>query len=121
MRLYYKLPQCIRVFLMNRILKNPYRTKELMGTAVITTVGTAGHISGWIIPKAMHNLCFALGPIAKKPWVVENRIEIRDILHLTVLIDHDVVDGIPAARFVASLLNRIQRGADGTVTKDAGK
>jgi pyruvate/2-oxoglutarate dehydrogenase complex dihydrolipoamide acyltransferase (E2) component len=81
-----------------------------MGTALITSVGTAGHLSKWVIPKAMHNLCFALGPILKKPWVVANRIEIRDILHLTVLIDHDVVDGAPAARLVARLLGRIQKG-----------
>ena len=109
MRLYYMLPQRIRIFLMKGILKNPHRSKELMGTAIITTVGTAGHISGWIIPKTMHNLCFAIGPISKKPWVVSNSIEIRDILHLTVLIDHDVVDGVPAARFVANLLDRLQK------------
>jgi pyruvate/2-oxoglutarate dehydrogenase complex dihydrolipoamide acyltransferase (E2) component len=109
-RFYYMLPQRIRLFIMKRILKNPYRSKEMMGTAIITTVGTAGHISGWILPKTMHNLCFALGPIAKKPWVVSNKIEIRDILHLTVLIDHDLVDGVPAAQFVARLLNRLQKG-----------
>jgi pyruvate/2-oxoglutarate dehydrogenase complex dihydrolipoamide acyltransferase (E2) component len=51
--------------------------------------------------------CFALGPTAKKPGVVANRIEIRDILHLTVLVDQDVVDGAPAARFAAQLLARI--------------
>jgi pyruvate/2-oxoglutarate dehydrogenase complex dihydrolipoamide acyltransferase (E2) component len=109
MRLYYTLPQWMRLFLIKRILRNPYRSKAMMGTAIITSVGTAGHLSGWIIPKAMHNLCFALGPIVKKPWVVANRIQIRDILHLTVLVDHDVVDGIPAARFAARLLAVIQR------------
>jgi pyruvate/2-oxoglutarate dehydrogenase complex dihydrolipoamide acyltransferase (E2) component len=109
MRLYYTLPQWVRLSLIKQILINPHRTKAMMGTAIITSVGTAGHVSGWIIPKAMHNLCFALGPIAKKPWVVANRIEIRDILHLTVLVDHDVVDGAPAARFVARLLGRIQK------------
>ena len=110
MRLYYGLPQWLRLFWIKRIMRNPYRSKAMMGTALITSVGTTGHQSGWFIPKAMHNLCFALGPIVKKPWVVANRIEIRDILHLTVLIDHDVVDGVPAARFVARLLGRIQKG-----------
>jgi pyruvate/2-oxoglutarate dehydrogenase complex dihydrolipoamide acyltransferase (E2) component len=58
----------------------------------------------------MHNLCFALGSIVKKPWVVENEIEIRDILHMTVLFDHDVVDGAPATRFIMRLVDRIQKG-----------
>ena len=110
MRLYYTLPQWVRMFLIKRILRNPHRSKAMMGTAIITSVGTAGHLSGWVIPKSMHNLCFALGPIVKKPWVVANRIEIRDILHLTVLVDHDVVDGIPAARFAARLFAVIQKG-----------
>jgi hypothetical protein len=111
MRLYYALPQSLRLFLLKGLMGNPHRAKALMGTAVITSVGTAGHVAGWAIPKAMHNLCFALGTIVKKPWVIASRIEIRDILHLTVLFDHDVVDGAPAARFVARLVSRIQKGA----------
>ncbi|MBI9097674.1 MAG: 2-oxo acid dehydrogenase subunit E2 [Spirochaetaceae bacterium] len=109
MLLYYILPQRIRLFIMKQIMKNPYRSKEMMGTAIITTVGTAGHISGWILPKSIHNLCFALGPIAKKPWVVSDKIEIRDILHLTVLVDHDLVDGVPATQFISRFLNRLQK------------
>ncbi len=111
MRLYYALPQGIRLFLLRRTLRNPHRSKAMMGTAIVTSVGSAGHVPGWIVPRAMHNLCFALGSIVKKPWVVSNRIEIRDILHLTVLFDHDVVDGVPASRFVARLVGRIQAGA----------
>jgi pyruvate/2-oxoglutarate dehydrogenase complex dihydrolipoamide acyltransferase (E2) component len=110
MQLYYALPKGVRLFLLKRLLKNPHRSKAMMGTVIITSVGFAGHLAGWIIPKAMHNVCFALGSIVKKPWVVSNRIEIRDILHLTVQFDHDVVDGVPAARFVAGLVGRIQRG-----------
>lgn len=110
LRLYYALPQALRLLLLRRLLRNPRRSKAMMGTAVITSVGAAGRAAGWILPRAMHNLCFALGPVVKKPWVVSNRIEIRDILHLTVLFDHDVVDGIPAARFVAVLARSLQRG-----------
>jgi pyruvate/2-oxoglutarate dehydrogenase complex dihydrolipoamide acyltransferase (E2) component len=61
-------------------------------------------------------ICFTLGPIAKKSWVVADRIEIRDILHLTVLVDHDVVDGIPAARFAARLATVIQEGVEESLT-----
>ena len=80
-----------------------------MGTAMVTSVGSVGRIPGWVIPKSMHDLCFALGSVIKKPWVVDDRIEIRDILHLTVLFNHDAVDGGPATRFIAQLVKHIER------------
>ena len=110
MKLYYTLPRWLRLSVMGRILHNPQRRKSMMGTVVVTSVGTVGGPPGWVIPKSMHNLCFALGSIVKKPWVVENEIRVRDILHLTVLVDHDVVDGIPAVRFTAKLVDRIEQG-----------
>jgi pyruvate/2-oxoglutarate dehydrogenase complex dihydrolipoamide acyltransferase (E2) component len=80
-----------------------------MGTAIITSSGMVGRFHGWIIPKSIHNLAFAIGSIVKKPWVVENEIQIRDILNLTILFDHDVVDGVPAARFTAQLVKNIEK------------
>ena len=108
MRLYYALPQWIRVSVLIWMMKSPFRMKRMMGTTLITSVGTAGHLSGWMVPKTMHNLSFAVGSIVKKPWVVENRVEVRDILHLTVTFDHDLVDGVPAMRFVSKLVARIE-------------
>jgi len=118
MKLYYALPQRIRLAALKWMTRNPFRMKEMMGTALITSVGAAGHLSGWIIPKSMHNLCFGLGPIAKKPWVVGGQLGIRDILHLTVLFDHDVVDGVPAMKFVNRLIGRIDNLNGARVTQD---
>jgi pyruvate/2-oxoglutarate dehydrogenase complex dihydrolipoamide acyltransferase (E2) component len=42
---------------------------------------------------------------------VEDRIEPRDILNLTVAFNHDVVDGAPAARFVQRLVDLIEDGS----------
>jgi len=87
---------------MGFILKNPFLRKNAMGTVVITSVGAGRGVSGWIIPKTMHTICIALGSVTRKPWVVKDEVVPRDILHLTVLIDHDAVDGMPAARFTAA-------------------
>jgi hypothetical protein len=108
MRLYYALPQWLRVLLFGAVLKNPIRAKAMMGNAVYTSVGGAGGPSGWILPRSIHPLCFAVGPINKMPRVRSGGIEIREILHLTVLIDHDIVDGSPAARFMARLVRAIE-------------
>jgi pyruvate/2-oxoglutarate dehydrogenase complex dihydrolipoamide acyltransferase (E2) component len=51
-----------------------------------------------------------VGGIARKPAVIEERVEPRDILDLTVAFDHDVVDGAPAARFVKRLVELIESG-----------
>jgi pyruvate/2-oxoglutarate dehydrogenase complex dihydrolipoamide acyltransferase (E2) component len=55
-------------------------------------------------------LTVAVGGIAQKPGVHEGEIAIREYLDLTVSIDHDVVDGAPAARFVQSLRSLLEAG-----------
>jgi pyruvate/2-oxoglutarate dehydrogenase complex dihydrolipoamide acyltransferase (E2) component len=68
----------------------------------------AGRFPGWILPKSLHNLCFGIGAVVPKPWVVDGKIQVREILNLTVLFDHDVIDGSPAARFVDKLVKRLE-------------
>ncbi|MGA1873295.1 MAG: 2-oxo acid dehydrogenase subunit E2, partial [Thermoplasmatota archaeon] len=84
--------------------------KKMMGTVVVTSVGMAGRINGWVIPVGIHPLCFGVGSIVRKPGVVEDRIEPREILYLTVLADHDVIDGAPAVRALAELTRMIESG-----------
>lgn len=109
-RLFFNMPQVIRIAIWKRLLHNPIIRKRTMGTAILTNIGMVGNISGWIIPKSMHNLCIGIGSINKKPWVVKNEIVIREIMHMTILFDHDVVDGSPAAKFTGKLLLNIENG-----------
>ena len=69
-----------------------------------------GDLSGWGIPIGVSALMFALGTITKKPGVIEGKIEIRKILHATIMFDHDIKDGAPATRFVGTLKNLIESG-----------
>jgi pyruvate/2-oxoglutarate dehydrogenase complex dihydrolipoamide acyltransferase (E2) component len=111
MKLFVNLPQWLRLALMRVFLFNhPQRVKNTMGTVMITTVGMVGHTKGWIIPFSMHPLCLALGSLNEQPSVYQGEIQKREILHLTVLIDHDVIDGVPAARFVGDLVKTLENG-----------
>lgn len=56
--------------------------------------------------------------IIKKPVVVENEIVIRDILNVSILIDHDVMDGAPMARFINELKTNIENGLNLQDEKD---
>jgi pyruvate/2-oxoglutarate dehydrogenase complex dihydrolipoamide acyltransferase (E2) component len=110
MKLYYMMPGFIRRQLLKYVVSNPFLTKQMMGTVVVTAVGMAGKINGWVIPVGIHPLSFAVGSIVKKPGVVENRIEIREHLYMTALIDHDIIDGAPAVRALSKLTQMIENG-----------
>jgi pyruvate/2-oxoglutarate dehydrogenase complex dihydrolipoamide acyltransferase (E2) component len=106
--LFYRLPQVLRIGIMNSILRNPYTRKATMGTVMVTSVAAGVRFPGWIVPRSMHNLTFGLGSVVRKPRVVNEEVRPRDVLHLTVLLDHDVVDGAPAARFVSRLVKDLE-------------
>ena len=111
MMLFVKLPQWLRLIIMRAfIFNNPQRLKNMMGTVMVTTVGLVGHTKGWIIPFSMLPLGLALGSLNEQPAVHKGEIKKREILHLTVLVDHDVIDGMPAARFVDDLVKKLENG-----------
>jgi pyruvate/2-oxoglutarate dehydrogenase complex dihydrolipoamide acyltransferase (E2) component len=111
MKLFVRLPQWLRLILMRLlVLNHPQRVKDMMGTVMITTAGMIGHTRGWIMPFGMHPLCLAFGSLNEQAAVYRGEIQKREILHLTVLIDHDVIDGVPAARFVDDLVKKLQAG-----------
>jgi pyruvate/2-oxoglutarate dehydrogenase complex dihydrolipoamide acyltransferase (E2) component len=69
-----------------------------------------GRGGGWAITMPNFTLTVALGGIAEKPGVVEGEIKIREYLDITVSIDHDIVDGAPAARFVYQFRDLVESG-----------
>jgi len=56
---------------------------------------------GWGIPYVGYSISITIGGIAKKSLVINDKIEIRDCLNLTLSLDHDIIDGAPVARFLA--------------------
>ncbi|MFZ5644914.1 MAG: 2-oxo acid dehydrogenase subunit E2 [Bacillota bacterium] len=110
MKIYYSMPGFIRRITWRKIIQNPFFTKQNMGTVIITSVGMMGKINGWVIPVSVHPLAFAVGSIIKKPGVIDDRIEIREYLYVTVSIDHDVIDGAPAVRALSKLTELVENG-----------
>ena len=51
-----------------------------------------------------------LGGISERPVATDGRVEPREILCMTISLDHDTVDGAPAARFVSRLTELIESG-----------
>jgi pyruvate/2-oxoglutarate dehydrogenase complex dihydrolipoamide acyltransferase (E2) component len=91
--------------------RDPTIVTAMAGTVAVTSVGmfSGGH-SGWGLTPTPQSLGLVVGGTAWKPAVVEGRIEPREILNLTVMFDHDIVDGAPAARFARRLVELIESG-----------
>jgi pyruvate/2-oxoglutarate dehydrogenase complex dihydrolipoamide acyltransferase (E2) component len=81
-----------------------------MGNVVLSSVGMMGKINGWFIHTAVHPISFGIGSIIKKPIVYNDDIAIREILNMTVLIDHNVIDGAPMTKFIHELTRNIEKG-----------
>jgi pyruvate/2-oxoglutarate dehydrogenase complex dihydrolipoamide acyltransferase (E2) component len=111
-RLYYYLPGFIRRLFWRLLLRSPITAFNMMGNVAVTSVGMTGKINGWFIHKSVHPVSFGVGSVIKKPVVIDNEIKIRDILNMTILVDHDVIDGAPMVRLLNDLTNYIETGKE---------
>lgn len=111
MSLPWPLSRLFNALLGMTVRRNPTIHVSMAGTVGITAVGMfgKGH-SGWGLETTRHSLDLIVGSTAWKPAVVDGRIEPRQILNLTVVFDHHVIDGAPAARFTRHLLELIESG-----------
>jgi pyruvate/2-oxoglutarate dehydrogenase complex dihydrolipoamide acyltransferase (E2) component len=120
MLLPWPLSRLVKAFMAFATRRDPTVRVRASGTVSVTAIGMfgKGH-SGWGITTTPNSLSLVVGSMAWKPAVIEGRVEPREILNLTVLFDHDVVDGAPATRFVRRLLELIESG-DGLEETDGG-
>lgn len=82
------------------------------GTVQVTAVGMfAGGAGFGIAPPTLASLLVVVGGASKRPRVMDGHVVVRDVVDLTVTIDHNVVDGAPAARFGADLRRILETAA----------
>lgn len=99
--LFFRMPAWVRDLVFWRwLMRSPIRIKRTMGTVVVTAAGMATPgVLAWGIPASMHPLAVGVGGIAQRP----TKDGVADMLALTVVFDHAVVDGAPVGRFVHRL------------------
>lgn len=73
------------------------------GTFTITNLGGYGIEEFTPIINPPQVAILGVGQIARKPVVVEDRIEPRDRMKLSLSFDHRVIDGAPAAEFMRDI------------------
>jgi pyruvate dehydrogenase E2 component (dihydrolipoamide acetyltransferase) len=78
--------------------------EDLSGsTFTITSLGQLGGVLAAPIINHPEVAILGVHKIAKKPAVRDGAIVIRDLMNLSISVDHRVVDGYDAARFVAAI------------------
>ena len=79
--------------------------RQAFGSAMVSSVGMFGiqHAYAPMSPYYRIPLLVLVGEVARKPAVVEDRIEARPLLNLAATIDHRYLDGFHAARLARSV------------------
>jgi pyruvate/2-oxoglutarate dehydrogenase complex dihydrolipoamide acyltransferase (E2) component len=85
------------------------RMRRMAGTVSVTSVGMFAGGGGFGIGfPTLLTLGVLVGGISERAVAVAGGVEVREVLDLTVTVDHNVVDGAPAARFVEHLRDSIE-------------
>jgi len=73
------------------------------GTITITNVGTFGVDAGTPILNPGEAAILALGQVARRPWEHRGKVALREVVTLSLSVDHRVVDGEEASRFLVDV------------------
>jgi len=95
-----------------RVAARSVRAHRITGTIALTSVGMFGGGNGFgIAEPTLLSLQVVVGGISRQPRAVDGHTRLRDVLDLTITLDHNVVDGAPAARFGKDLRSLVESAA----------
>jgi len=86
------------------------------GTFTLTNTGSRGALFDTPIINQPQVAILGTGTVVKRPVVVEDPklgelIAVRSVVYLALTYDHRLIDGADAARFLATVKNRLEEGA----------
>jgi chloramphenicol O-acetyltransferase len=112
MQVFGWMPRLLRIRAARLFLRSAFTIKRRAGTTLVTSIGKFAATPGFSFsfttgPRAA---AFAVGSVVQKPWLHRGRIAVRSVLSLSIMVNHDLVDGAPAARFTRRLQQIIETG-----------
>lgn len=89
------------------------RHEDLVGGSLtITNIGVFGMDGATPILNPGETAILAFGATRQMPWVVEGELAVRDVAQLSLSIDHRLVDGQMASRFLSDVAAILERPQD---------
>ena len=97
---------------MYAVMARSAAARQRVGTVAVTAVGMFADGAGLgITPLTVMSLEVIVGGMSQRPRVIDGQVIARDVLDLTLAIDHNIVDGAPAARFGAEFRALLESAA----------
>jgi pyruvate/2-oxoglutarate dehydrogenase complex dihydrolipoamide acyltransferase (E2) component len=107
-----RLPRAARALLWRWTLRDPVRLKQQWGTVAVSNVGSCMLPRPfWGISNSFLTCTLTIGGRYDRVAWIDGRPEPRKTLSVTLTVDHDIVDGAPAARFGQTLTRMLEEGA----------
>ncbi len=78
------------------------------GTFTLNNPGTLGSISSTPLLVQPQAGILSMEAIVKRPVVVDDMIAIRPIMNLSMSVDHRLLDGLAATRFLSDVKQRLE-------------
>ena len=98
--------------MMYAVMSRSVAVRQHVGTVAVTAVGMFAGGGGFALtPLSLMSLQVVVGGLSQRPRVIDGRVQVSDVLDVTVTADHNVVDGAPATRFGAELRKLLETGA----------
>ena len=111
-RQFILLPKLLRRPVWFFIRRNPYWFKAVAGTVGLSSYGmyTTGAALG--LPITPMSLTLTVGAIEKQLALRDGLMYEREVVHLDISFDHDVIDGAPTMRFADRLKELLLAGVN---------
>ncbi|XVL30536.1 dihydrolipoamide acetyltransferase family protein [Staphylococcus equorum] len=96
--------------LVNKARNKKLRSDDMQGgTFTVNNTGTFGSVSSMGIINHPQAAILQIESIIKKPVVIDDMIAIRNMVNLCLSIDHRILDGLQAGRFMNFVKTRIEQ------------
>jgi len=107
-----RLPRAARALLWWWTMRDPARLKQQWGTVAVSNIGSCMLPRPfWGMSSSFLTCTLTIGGRYERVAWIDGRPEPRQTLSVTVTVDHDIVDGAPAARFGQTLTRMLEDGA----------
>ena len=103
----------LRRWFLKRMFKDPFIKKKYNGTVGFSSMGMFSHnIGGWVVPITPQVLTAMVGGIRELAGYDGDELVKKELVDITISMDHDILDGAQTARFIEKFRKAITQGIE---------
>lgn len=103
----------LRRWVLAIIFKDPFMKKKINGTVGFSSMGMFSHnLTGWVVPITPQVLTAMVGGIRDVPGFENGVVVKKEMVGITIAMDHDILDGAQTARFIEQFRRLLIQGVE---------